>query len=109
MAQTQISDVIVPAEFTAYLVENTVPCWNDLIETQVHIGSDAEEPNPEGGGGFNPRKKPKESMQALALEECSSLTERESTPFSAACSGCTLNHRRKSIAENRPPREHNRK
>src|ERR1017187_9782016 len=30
----------------------------------------AEKPNPEGGGGFNPRIKPKESMRALAPEQC---------------------------------------
>src|ERR1035437_6877418 len=44
-----------------------------------------EKPNPEGGGGFNPRIKPKESMRALAPEECSSPIEREGRPFSAAC------------------------
>jgi hypothetical protein len=70
MAVTQIADVIVPAVFQNYITENslvstalfqsgvavqngemaaqlsagaqsfTVPCWNDLIDTEANIGSD---------------------------------------------------------------------
>src|ERR1035437_4976663 len=41
----------------------------------------AEKPNPEGGGGFNPRIKPHETMWALAPEECFSPIELECRPF----------------------------
>src|ERR1035437_4394174 len=38
-----------------------------------------------GRRGFNPRTKQKESVWALAPEECSSPIERESRSFSPAC------------------------
>jgi hypothetical protein len=45
----------------------------------------AEKLNAEGGGGFNPRIKPTESMLALATEGCFSLISPEISSFSAAC------------------------
>ena len=44
----------------------------------------AEQLNPEGGGGFNPRIKPTESTRALAPEECSQQISPEIQSSSAA-------------------------
>ncbi|MGD0903269.1 MAG: efflux transporter outer membrane subunit, partial [Terracidiphilus sp.] len=45
----------------------------------------AEKPNPEGGGGFNPRTKPTESTRALAPEGHDTPISPRIPSFSAAC------------------------
>jgi hypothetical protein len=45
----------------------------------------AEKPDPEGGGGFNPRIKSAESKRALAPEERFPPVSTENHSFSAAC------------------------
>jgi hypothetical protein len=53
----------------------------------------AEKLDLEGGGGFNPRITPIESMRALAPEERILPISPENLPFSAACkAGSFLGH-----------------